>query len=238
MPRDRDASFEPKIVAKRQRRLTGYSRDFPVREGLTLGRSPRTWPRSTAPRSPTDDHHITDRVMDGMADGRACHSTRYTPSCSSMPLRQIREGQVATAPLPRPRRHRRWRRDVLGLWAGEHGDGEAPVLAAGPLGDQEPRHAGCVLLVCDGLKACPMLSPSGRRRSCTCSCISCVIHSSTHRRDWAHRRPQPVYTAASEAEALDRSQSSPVNGRNATPLSYGCGRTRGRFVPFLQFDRE
>ncbi len=34
-------------------------------------------------------------------------------------------------------------RDVLGLWAGEHGDGEGcEVLAAGLLGNQEPRDAG------------------------------------------------------------------------------------------------
>ena len=53
VPRDRDASFEPKIVAKRQRRLTGV--DGIVislsAKGLTHGRSPRTWPRFTARKS-------------------------------------------------------------------------------------------------------------------------------------------------------------------------------------------
>jgi putative transposase len=54
VPRDRDSSFEPKIVAKRQRRLTGIE-DLVISlsaKGLTHGRSPRTWPRCTAPKSP------------------------------------------------------------------------------------------------------------------------------------------------------------------------------------------
>ena len=52
VPRGRDASFEPKIVAKRQRRLTGsMTWSFPCpRKGLLTGKSARTWPRCTAPR--------------------------------------------------------------------------------------------------------------------------------------------------------------------------------------------
>ena len=55
VPRDRDSSFEPKIVAKRQRRLTGVE-DMVISlsaKGLTQGKSRRTWPRSTARRSPS-----------------------------------------------------------------------------------------------------------------------------------------------------------------------------------------
>ena len=55
VPRDRDSSFEPKIVAKRQRRLTGVD-DMVISlsaKGLTHGRSPRTWPRCTARKCPS-----------------------------------------------------------------------------------------------------------------------------------------------------------------------------------------
>jgi putative transposase len=55
VPRDRDSSFEPKIVAKRQRRLTGVD-DMVISlsaKGLTHGEIPRTWPRCTARRSPS-----------------------------------------------------------------------------------------------------------------------------------------------------------------------------------------
>jgi putative transposase len=47
VPRDRDSSFEPKIVAKRQRRLTGVD-EMVISlsaKGPTHGKSARTWPR-------------------------------------------------------------------------------------------------------------------------------------------------------------------------------------------------
>jgi putative transposase len=50
VPRDRDSSFGPKIIAKRQRRLTRVE-DMVISlpaKGLTHGKLPRTWPRSTA----------------------------------------------------------------------------------------------------------------------------------------------------------------------------------------------
>jgi putative transposase len=63
LPRDLDASFQPTIGKKRQRRLTGVDQivlSLSAR-GLTTGRSRHTWPRSTgqasrrrrSPRSPT-----------------------------------------------------------------------------------------------------------------------------------------------------------------------------------------
>src|SRR5437868_10061076 len=55
VPRDRDSSFEPKIVAKRQRRLTGVD-DMVISlsaKGLTHGRSARICSRCTARRSPS-----------------------------------------------------------------------------------------------------------------------------------------------------------------------------------------
>jgi transposase-like protein len=54
VPRDRDSSFQPKIVARRQRRLTGAG-DMVISlsaKGLTHGKSPRTWKKYTAPRFP------------------------------------------------------------------------------------------------------------------------------------------------------------------------------------------
>jgi transposase-like protein len=54
VPRDRDSSFEPKTIAKRQRRLTGVD-EMVISlsaKGLTHGRSARTWLRCTARRCP------------------------------------------------------------------------------------------------------------------------------------------------------------------------------------------
>ena len=55
VPRDRDGSFSPQLVRKRQRRLSGVD-DLVISlsaKGLTMGRSARTWPRCTARRCPS-----------------------------------------------------------------------------------------------------------------------------------------------------------------------------------------
>ncbi|MGQ4601649.1 transposase, partial [Nocardia sp. R6R-6] len=71
VPRDRESSFEPKIVAKRQRRLSGVE-DMVVSlsaKGLTTGEiSAHLAEVYGAEVSKTTISTITDRVMDGMAE--------------------------------------------------------------------------------------------------------------------------------------------------------------------------
>jgi hypothetical protein len=55
VPRDRNSSFEPRLVKKRQRRLSGVD-DLVISlsaKGSPTARSPRTWPRCTARRCPS-----------------------------------------------------------------------------------------------------------------------------------------------------------------------------------------
>ena len=54
VPRDRAGTFEPAIVAKRKRRLGGVDQMVLSlsAKGLTHGRSPLIWRRSTGPRCP------------------------------------------------------------------------------------------------------------------------------------------------------------------------------------------
>lgn len=53
-PLDRQGAFEPQIVKKRQRRLTGVDEIVLslCAKGLTHDGISPTWPRSTEPRSP------------------------------------------------------------------------------------------------------------------------------------------------------------------------------------------
>src|SRR4051812_1180551 len=71
VPRDRDASFEPKIVAKRQRRLTGVD-DLVLSlsaKGLTHGEiSAHLAEIYGAQVSKQTISTITDKVLDGMAE--------------------------------------------------------------------------------------------------------------------------------------------------------------------------
>jgi len=78
MPRDRDSSFEPKIVAKRQKRLSGVDElEFSLSaKGQTLVRCKRIWPRSTAPRrSRQTISTLNDKVLARdvpRSQGRTC----------------------------------------------------------------------------------------------------------------------------------------------------------------------
>src|SRR6201996_4370874 len=129
VPRDRAASFQPKIVAKRQRRLTGVD-DMVISlsaKGLTHGEiSAHLLEVYGAEVSRQAITAITDRVMDGLAEWQsrpldAIYAVIFIDAINV----KIREGQVANRPIYLALGVTvDGERDVLGLWAGEHGDGE------------------------------------------------------------------------------------------------------------------
>src|SRR5579864_7866285 len=129
VPRDRDSSFEPKIVAKRQRRLTGVE-DLVISlsaKGLTHGEICAHLAEVYGPEvSKQTITAITDRVMDGLADWQSrpldpVYAVIFIDAVNV----KIREGQVANRPIYLALGVSvDGERDVLGLWAGEHGDGE------------------------------------------------------------------------------------------------------------------
>jgi len=148
VPRDRDSSFEPKIVAKRQRRLSGVD-EIVISlsaKGLTHGEIAAHLAEVYGAEVPEQTiTTITDRVMEGLADWQsrpldAVYAVVFIDAINV----KIREGQVANRPIYLALGVTvDGERDVLGLWAGEHGDGEGcEVLDAGLLRDQEPRHQG------------------------------------------------------------------------------------------------
>ena len=123
---------------------------------------------------------------------------------------KIREGQVANRPIYLALGVTvDGERDVLGLWAGEHGDGEGAKFWLRILSEIKNRGVRDVcMLVCDGLKACPMRStPCGRRPSCKLHCSSPAefLQVRLEERLGRHReRPQARLHRRLEAEALDR----------------------------------
>jgi len=129
VPRDRDSSFEPKIVAKRQRRLTGVD-DMVISlpaKGLTHGEiSAHLAEVYGAEVSRQTITAITDRVMEGLAEWQsrpldAVYAVLFIDAINV----KIREGRVANRPIYLVLGVTvDGERDVLGLWAGEHGDGE------------------------------------------------------------------------------------------------------------------
>jgi putative transposase len=166
VPRDRDSSFEPKIIAKRQRRLTGVD-DMVISlsaKGLTNGEiSAHLAEVYGAEVSKQTITTITERVMEGMAEWQSrpldpVYAVLFIDAINV----KIREGQVASRPIYLALGVTvDGERDILGLWAGEHGDGEGQVLAAGPVGDQEPRRPGRVHA---GLRRAQRPARRGQRR--------------------------------------------------------------------------
>ena len=147
VPRDRDSSFEPKIVAKRQRRLSGVE-DMVISlsaNGLPHCETRRTWLEVYgAEVSKQTITTITDRVMEGMAEWQSLPlDPVYAVVFIDAIQVKIREGQVANRPVYLALGvtvDGEW--DILGLWVGAStATARAPSSGSrGPVGDQEPRH--------------------------------------------------------------------------------------------------
>ena len=240
VPRDPDASFEPKIVAKRQRRLTGVDNMVISlsAKGLTHGEIAahlaEVYGAEVSKQTITT---ITNRVMEGLADwqNRPLNPVYAVLFIDAINVK-IREGQVANRPdLPGAGRH------------GGRGAGRAgpvgrgarrrrgrQVLAAGPDRDQEPRGRRCVpARSATGSKGCPMRSARcGKRPLCKpASFICCGTRSSTRRKKTGRRSRKSSGPSTPRHRKVRRwtgSPSSPASGRNATRRSSGCGRRVGR----------
>ncbi|MFD7275410.1 transposase, partial [Streptomyces mirabilis] len=103
VPRDREGSFEPAIVKKRQRRLTGVDEMVLSlsAKGLTHGEiSAHLAEVYGADVSKTTISVITDKVMDGMAEWQNRPLDRVYPVVFIDAINvKIRDGQVANRPI-------------------------------------------------------------------------------------------------------------------------------------------
>ena len=133
---DRDSSFDPKIVAKRQRRLTGVD-EIVISlsaKGLTHGEiAAHLAEVYGAEVSKQTISTITDRVMEGMAEWQslpldAVYAVVFIDAINV----KIREGQVANRPIYLALGVTvDGERDVLGLWAGSTATGKGPSTGCG-----------------------------------------------------------------------------------------------------------
>ncbi len=128
LPRDRDGSFEPKIVAKRQRRLSGVD-ELVISlsaKGLTTGEVQAHLAEVYgAEVSRQTISTITDKVVEGMAEWQNRPLDPVYPvifiDCIHV---KIRDGQVANRPIYVALAvTAEGGRDILGLWAGDGGEG-------------------------------------------------------------------------------------------------------------------
>jgi transposase-like protein len=250
VPRDRDSSFEPKIVPKRARRLGGID-DMVislVAKGLTTGEVQAHLAEIYGTEVSRETiSTITDRVLEGLAEWQ---SRPLDPVYAVLFLDaiyvKIRDGQVANRPIYVALAVTAdGERDILGLWAGEHGDGEGAKYWLRVLTDIKNRGAADVLMVvCDGLKGFPEAIAATWPKAVTQTCIVHLLRNSfryASRRDWDKiaKDLRPVYTAATDAEALDRFTEFSGTWEARYPAIIKLWESAwAEFTPFLAFDRE
>jgi transposase-like protein len=250
VPRDRDGSFEPRIVAKRQRRLSGVD-DLVISlsaKGLTHGEiCAHLAEVYGAAVSKQTISTITDRVLDGMAEWQSRPLDAVYPvifvDCVNV---KIRDGQVANRPIYVALAVTvDGTRDILGLWAGEHGDGEGAKYWLRVLTEIKNRGvADCCIVVCDGLKGLPEAIGTVWPQTIVQTCIVHLLRNSfryASKKDWSAiaKDLKPVYTAPSEQAALDRFAEFSEKWEKRYPAIIGLWTNAwAEFVPFLAFDTE
>jgi len=250
VPRDRDASFTPKIVAKRQRRLGGVD-DLVislVAKGLTTGEVQAHLAEIYGAEVSRDTiSTITDRVLEGLAEWQSRPlDPVYAVLFIDVINVKIRDGQVANRPIYVVLGVTAdGERDVLGLWAGEHGDGEGAKFWLRVLAEIKNRGTADVLMVvCDGLKGLPDAIAQVWPQAITQTCIVHLLRNSfryASKRDWAAiaKDLKPVCTAVSESAALDAFAGFSGTWEAKYPAIIRLWENAWpEFVPFLAFDTE
>ena len=248
VPRDRAGTFEPVAVAKRQRRL-GSIEDIVLSlsaRGMTHGDiSAHLADVYGSEVSKTTISTITDKVLDGMAEWQNRPLDPVYPvvfiDCIHV---KVRDGQVANRPIYIALAvTAEGNRDILGLWAGDGGDGAKSwqqVLA-------EIRNRGVedvLMLVCDGLKGLPDAVGNVWPATIVQTCIVHLMRNSfryASRQDWdaISRGLKPVYQAATVEQAEERFLEFGEQWGGKYPAIVRLWENAwAEFVPFLQFDRE
>jgi putative transposase len=250
VPRDRDASFTPQIVRKRQRRLAGVDGIVCslAAKGLTTGEiSAHLAEVYGASVSKETISTITDKVMEGMAEWQNRPLDPVYPVIFIDAIRvKIREGNVANRPIYLALGVTvNGERDILGLWAGEHGDGEGAKFWLRVLTEIKNRGVGDVLmLVCDGLKGLPDAVGAIWDKTIVQTCVVHLLRNSfryASKKDWPAlaKDLKPVYTAPSESAALDRFAEFSDKWESRYPaITKLWTDAWAEFVPFLAFDVE
>ena len=248
VPRDRAGTFEPQIVKKRQRRLSGVDEmvlSLSAR-GLTHGEiSAHLAEVYGAEVSKTTISTITDKVIEGMAEWQNRPLDSIFPvvfiDCIHV---KIRDGQVANRPIYVALAVTcDGMREILGLLAGDGGEGAKYWLHV--LTEIKNRGVADVcMVVCDGLKGLPEAIGAVWPQAITQTCVVHLLRASFRyaaRQDWdaLAKALRPVYTAATEEAALERFvEFETAWGRKYPAIIKLWNAAWAEFVPFLNFDVE
>jgi len=248
VPRDRDSSFEPATVKKRQRRLHGV--DAMVisltAKGLTTGEVQahlvETYGTDVSRETISK---ITDRVLDDLADWQNRPLDRVYPVVFiDAIVVKIRDGQVANRPVYTAIGVTvDGKRDILGLWVGTGGEGAKYWLQVLTEIKNRGVDDACIV-VCDGLKGLPESIEATWPLAVIQTCVLHLIRNTfrlASRRDWdaMAKDLRPVYTAINEDDAAARLDEFHDKWGDRYPAIRNLwSNAWAEFVPFLDYSPE
>src|SRR3954451_18297104 len=248
VPRDRDGSFEPVIVRKRQRRLDGIDQlvlSLTAR-GLTTGEVAAHFDEVYGAKVSKDTiSRITDKVCEEMTEWQNRPLDAVYPVLFVDAIHvKVRDGQVTNRPFyvvigVTVDGHR----EVLGIWAGDGAEGAKYWLQV--LTELKNRGVADVCIaVCDGLKGLPESITTVWPQALVQACVLHLIRNTFRyaaRQYWEQmaRDLRPVYTAPSEAAATERfTEFAEIWGPRYPAILALWQRAWSEFVPFLDYDVE
>lgn len=242
VPRDTNSSFEPQVVKKRQRRLTGIDEIVLslTAKGLTTGEVAAHFADIyDASVSKDTISRISDKVIAEMADWCNRPLERVYPVIFIDAIHvKIRDGQVANRPI--------YvvigvtctgERDILGLWAGDGSEGAKTEIKNRGVAD-------VCIAVCDGLKGLPDAINTVWEQTVVQTCVIHLLRNTfryASRKYWDQisKDLRPVYTAPTEAAAKERfDEFTATWGGQYPAIVRMWNNAWTEFVPFLDYDVE
>jgi putative transposase len=249
VPRDREATFDPVIVKKRQRRLGGVDTIVLslVAKGLTTGEVSAHFEEIYGASLSKDTiSRITDRVLTEMTEWMARPLEKvYAAVFIDAIYVKVRDGQVANRPFYAAigvdlAGHK----DVLGLWAGT-GGGESAKFWLHVLTELKNRGVTDVFfIVCDGLKGLPDSVGAVFPQAVVQTCIIHLIRNTfryASKKYWGQIATdlKPIYRAPSREAAWAAFEEFEEKWGKPYPAIGQLWRNAWeQFVPFLDYDAE
>jgi putative transposase len=248
VPRDRAGTFEPQIVRKRQRRLSGVDEVVLslYAKGLTTGEISAHFAEIYgASVSKETISRITDKVVEEMTDwSHRPLDAVYAAVFIDAIVVKVRDGQVANRPFYAAIGVTlEGDKDILGLWAGSGGEGAKFWMSV--LTDLRNRGVRDVFfLVCDGLKGLPEVVTNVWPQTVVQTCVIHLIRNTfrlTSRRCWDElkRDIKPIYTAVNAAAARAAFDELAEKWATRYPAVIRLWNNAwSEFIPFLDYDVE
>lgn len=248
VPRDRESTFEPQIVKKRQRRLADVDEIVLslYAKGMTTGEISAHFAEIYgASVSKETVSRITDKVVAEMQEwaNRPLDAVYAAVFIDAIHVK-VRDGQVANRPVYAAigvtvDGHK----DVLGLWMGVGGEGAKFWMSV--LVDLKNRGVRDVFfLVCDGLKGLPDVVANVWPQTIVQTCIVHLIRNTFRlvgRQDWdaVKRGIKPIYTAPNPDAALAALDELEEKWGSKYAAMIRLWRNAWEeFTPFLDYDIE